>query len=215
MNRSWPFLACASDAARVFRSTRLMLSTVTLVLCFCPHSTANFLLNHSSNAGTKWLHCRIFSVFCCAAARSGNRNAGPSDPAAMVPAAPILKKSLRDTPLFFFSSFIFPSSGVPKAKFYSCSFNSRACWRVTSLPFVSKPLQVLRHIAHRHFLSALHHHPDLLDNIGIRQCSDVPRVHLVRDRGQHPPHDFTRACLGHVWHHVHLARPRAFPAPVP
>src|SRR5215470_17993593 len=88
-----------------------MLSTVTLVLCFCPHSTANFLLNHSSNAGTKWLHCRILSVFCCAAARSGNRNAGPSDPAAIVPAPAILMKSLRDTPLPFFSSFIVPSSG--------------------------------------------------------------------------------------------------------
>src|ERR1043166_8151975 len=108
MKRSCPFLAWASDAARVFRSTRLILSTTTLGLCFCPHSTANFLLNHSSNAGTKWLHCKIFRVFCCAAALSGNRNAGPSDPAAMPPAPAILMKSLRLTPLPFFSSFIFP-----------------------------------------------------------------------------------------------------------
>src|SRR5579859_7826124 len=113
INRSWPFLAATSAFPLVGRSTRLMLSTVTSVLFFCPHSTVYFLLNHSSQAGTKWLHCRIFSVFCCAAARSGNRNAGPSAPAAIVPAAPILKKSLRDTPLPFFSSFIAPLLRVP------------------------------------------------------------------------------------------------------
>src|SRR5215467_13015578 len=109
MNRSWPFLADASDAARVGRSTKLMLSTITLVSFFCPHSTVYFLLNHSSQAGTKWLHWQIFNVFCWAAARSGNRNAGPSAPAAMPPAPAILIKSLRDTPVpFFFFSLIKP-----------------------------------------------------------------------------------------------------------
>src|SRR5258707_7080294 len=110
MKRSWPFLAWASDAARVLRSTRLMWSTTTLVLCFSPHCLAKVPSNQVSYAGTKWVHCKILSVCCCAAARSGNRNAGPSDPAAMPPAPAILMKSLRDTPLPFFS-LIIPSSG--------------------------------------------------------------------------------------------------------
>ncbi len=38
MNRSWPFFAETSEAARAFRSTRLMLSTMTFVLFFAPHS---------------------------------------------------------------------------------------------------------------------------------------------------------------------------------
>src|SRR6267142_4098590 len=110
MNRSWPFLAETSDAARVFRSTRLMLSTVTVVLFFWPHSTTYFLLNHSSHAGTKWLHCRIFRVFCWAAARSGNKNAVPIPAAAAEPTPAIFMKSLRETPCPFFFAMISPPS---------------------------------------------------------------------------------------------------------
>src|SRR5215469_3799129 len=102
MNRSWPFLAWASDAALALIVVKLILSTTTFVLFFFPHSTVYVLLNHSSQAGTKWLHCKIFSVFCCAAARSGNRNAGPRAPAAIPPAPAILMKSRRDTPWPFF-----------------------------------------------------------------------------------------------------------------
>src|SRR5215472_10234071 len=109
MKRSWPFLAWASDAALALIVVKLILSTVTTVLFFFPHSTVYVLLNHSSQARTKWLHWQIFSVFCCAAARSGNRNAGPSAPAARPPAPAILIKSLRDTPVpFFFFSLIKP-----------------------------------------------------------------------------------------------------------
>src|SRR5215472_8334687 len=110
MNRSCPFWAWASAAARALMVVKLMLSTTTVVLFFCPHSTVYFLLNHSSHAGTKWLHWQIFNVFCWAAARSGNRNAGPSAPAARLPAPAILMKSLRDTSVPFFLLLIKASS---------------------------------------------------------------------------------------------------------
>src|SRR6516225_153506 len=97
MKRSWPFLADTSDAARVGRSTRLMLSTTTLVLFFWPHSFVKVPLNQVSYAGTKWLHCRIFSVFCWACARSGKRNAGPA-PAASAPVPASLTNSRREIP---------------------------------------------------------------------------------------------------------------------
>src|SRR5262249_54043824 len=188
MKISWPFLAWASDAARVFRSTRLMLSTVTWVLCFCPHSTANFLLNHSSNAGTKWLHCKILSVFCWAAARSGNRNAGPSVPAAILPAPAILMKSLRDTPLPFFSSFISPSS-VP----YAIPCDRQHDWKrfAFSLPLFTEALQVFRNIARRNLPGPLHHDSYLFHNIGVGQRGYVSCIHLIGDGCQHSAHDFT------------------------
>src|SRR6202008_4483955 len=97
MKRSWPFFADTSDAARVPRSTRLMLSTTTLVLFFCPHSFVNVPLNQVSYAGTKWLHCRIFSVFCWACARCGKRKAGPA-PAANAPVPASLTNSRREIP---------------------------------------------------------------------------------------------------------------------
>ncbi len=97
MKRSWPFFAETSEAALAERSTRLMLSTITFVLFFWPHSLVKVLLNHVSQAGTKWLHCRIFSVFCCAWALSGKRKAGPS-PVASAPAAVVLTNSLREIP---------------------------------------------------------------------------------------------------------------------
>src|SRR5260370_21002083 len=122
MNRSCTFFAEASDAARVFRSTRLMLSTMTLVSCCCPHCLVKVPLNQVSHAGTKWLHCSIFKVFCCAAARSGNRNAGPK-PAAMPPAPAIFKKSLRDTPVPFFLLLIKASSVQVHNLFSACFEN--------------------------------------------------------------------------------------------
>src|SRR5664279_2584879 len=85
MKRSWPFFAETSDAARAARSTRLMLSTTTFVLFFWPHSFVYVPLNQVSQAGTKWLHWRIFNVFIWASARSGNRKAGPPTPAATAP----------------------------------------------------------------------------------------------------------------------------------
>src|SRR5215472_15868927 len=95
MKRSWPFCAETSEAARVARSTRLILSTTTFVLFFCPHSLVKLPLNHVSKAGTKWLHCRIFSVFCCAKARSGNKKEGPTL-AANAPAPANLTNSRRE-----------------------------------------------------------------------------------------------------------------------
>src|ERR1700747_3369141 len=103
MKRSWPFCADTSDAARVPRSTRLMLSTTTFVLFFCPHAFVNFPLNQVSYAGTKWLHCKIFRVFCCACARSGKRKAGPT-PADSAPMPASLTNSRREIPpLRFFA----------------------------------------------------------------------------------------------------------------
>src|SRR5262249_39658149 len=46
---------------------RLMLSTITSVSLFLPHSFVYSLLNHLSYAGTKWLHCRIFSALAALA----------------------------------------------------------------------------------------------------------------------------------------------------
>src|SRR5262245_57523247 len=101
MKRSCPFFAETSEAARAGRSTRLMLSTTTLVLFFCPHSLVYVLLNQVSQAGTKWLHWMIFSVFCCAAARAGKRKLAPT-PVARAPAPVIFANSRRVNPRRFF-----------------------------------------------------------------------------------------------------------------
>src|SRR5712692_6057521 len=50
-----------------------------------PHCFAKTPSNHLSKPGTKWLHCRIFRLFCCARARSGNTKKGP----AAVPTTPV------------------------------------------------------------------------------------------------------------------------------
>src|SRR5262249_60316565 len=60
--RSWPFLAETSAAARARRSLTEMWSTTTFTPFFWPHSGQYFLSNHSSNAGTKCVHCPILSV---------------------------------------------------------------------------------------------------------------------------------------------------------
>ena len=57
--RSWPCLAWISAAVRAGISAWLMWSTVTLTPTCFPHSCTNGS-NHSSAAGTKWLHIRIF-----------------------------------------------------------------------------------------------------------------------------------------------------------
>src|SRR5712692_712990 len=111
MIRSWPFCADASAAARAGISFSEMWSTMTLVLFFWPHCGQNTPSNHLSYSGTKWLHWRIFRVFCCAAARSGKRKKGPTPaaPAANVPAPVSLMKSRRVSPRPFFlamSSFL-------------------------------------------------------------------------------------------------------------
>src|SRR5712691_2766749 len=151
MKRSWPFCAEISDEALVLRSTRLMLSTITL-LFFCPHSLVKVSLNHLSQAGTKWLHWQIFSVFCWAAAFSGNRKAGPS-PAATAPAPVYFMKSLRDTPWPFF--------------FFAISSSSISAGRQPNQisPLFSEPLHVFRYVLCHHRLVSLDHHANLLHHI--------------------------------------------------
>src|SRR5713101_1153515 len=101
MKISWPFCAEISEAALVLSSVRLILSTITLVLFFSPHCLVKVLLNHVSQAGTKWLHWQIFKVFCCAAALPGNKKNGPlAAPRAMAPLPLHLMKSRREKPLF-------------------------------------------------------------------------------------------------------------------
>src|SRR5579863_229294 len=141
MNRSCPFCACASDAALAGRSTRLMLSTITLVLFFCPHCLVKVLLNHVSKAGTKWLHWRILSVFCWAAARSGNKNAGPI-PAATAPAPVSLIKSRRDTLLPFFLSMF--SLLCPFWVFH----NSSRRWQMTEVAKLRMPPATAHSLIH-------------------------------------------------------------------
>src|ERR1700682_6556632 len=110
MKRSCPFFAEASEAAFAERSTRLMWSTMTFVSCFCPHCLQKVPSNQVSYAGTKWLHWSIFSVFCCAAAVSGNRKNGPEPtPAARAPVPVHLMKSRRDSPSCFFFAILLPS----------------------------------------------------------------------------------------------------------
>src|SRR5260370_14706309 len=110
MNRSWPFCAEASEAAFAERSTRLMWSMMTFVSCFCPHCLQKVPSNQVSYAGTKWLHWRIFSVFCSTAARSGNRKKGPEPtPATRAPHPVHLMKSRRDSPSCFFLVMLLPS----------------------------------------------------------------------------------------------------------
>src|SRR3970282_1253226 len=107
MNRSCPFWAETSAAPRALIPARPMLSTITSVSFFCPHSTAYFLLNHSSYAGTKWTQLRIFSVFFAAWDRPGMMILAPR-PAANAPPPAALMKSRLETPccssLSFFSS---------------------------------------------------------------------------------------------------------------
>src|SRR5947209_14443969 len=65
----------------------------------------------------------IFNVFCCEAARSGNRKVVPM-PAAMLVAPVILIKSLRDTPLPFFFSSIRLSSQLEQSAELICALLS-------------------------------------------------------------------------------------------
>src|SRR5215467_1715999 len=62
-NRSWPFWADTSAAARALSPATPMLSTVTSMLFFSPHSLMYFSLNHLSKAGTKCTHWMILRVF--------------------------------------------------------------------------------------------------------------------------------------------------------
>src|SRR2546428_5966656 len=94
--RSWPFWAETSAAARALSPARPMLSTVTSVSFFWPHSLTYVSLNHLSKAGTKCTHWRIFRLFLALAPydRAGTIKGAPI-PAANVPAAVVLIKSRR------------------------------------------------------------------------------------------------------------------------
>jgi hypothetical protein len=59
MNRSCPFCAATSAAARVSSSVLLMCSTFTWTSFFWPHCFTQVLSNQSSYAGTKWTHWMI------------------------------------------------------------------------------------------------------------------------------------------------------------
>ena len=96
--RSCPFCAEISAEARGLIPAMPMLSTVTSVSFFLPHSTAYFLLNHSSYAGTKWTHWRIRSFFA-AWARPGMMMLAPS-PAATAPAPVALRNCRLSTASF-------------------------------------------------------------------------------------------------------------------
>src|SRR5260370_19325117 len=110
MNRSSTFCAEASEAAFAERSTRLMGSAMTFVSCFCPHWLQTVPSNQVSYAGTKWLHWRIFSVYCATAARAGNRKKVPEPtPATSAPPAVHLVKTLRDGPSCCFLVMLLPS----------------------------------------------------------------------------------------------------------
>ena len=61
-NRSWPLCAATSAAARAGMSAWLMWSTRTSVSFASPQRLTYVLSNHTSYAGTKWLHCAIRSV---------------------------------------------------------------------------------------------------------------------------------------------------------
>src|SRR5215475_12998728 len=74
---------------------RLMLSTITSVSLFLPHSFVYSLLNHLSYAGTKWLHCRIFSALAALAGLTWKN--GPT-PAATPAAVAVLITSRRERP---------------------------------------------------------------------------------------------------------------------
>ncbi len=102
MNRSWPFFAATSAAARALTSPIAMWSTVTFVSYFAAHSFVKTPSNHLSYPGTKWLHWMIFRVFCCAAARAGKRKLAPS-PAAAAPAPVSFANWRRVMPVFALS----------------------------------------------------------------------------------------------------------------
>ena len=96
MNRSWPFCADTSAAARELIAGMPTWSTITSVSFFSPHCLVYVLSNHLSYAGTKWLHWRIFKVRV--AARAGRvRIQGPT--LAASPTAPATCTNLRrETP---------------------------------------------------------------------------------------------------------------------
>jgi hypothetical protein len=48
------------------------------------------------------------------------------------------------------------------------------------------------------------HDSDLLDDFRVSKRSDITNVHTVGDSGQHPAHDFARACLGHIRNDANL-----------
>src|SRR6266851_1986079 len=89
MKRSWPLLAEASEAPRELIAAAAMLSTVTSVSFFSPHSLVYSVLNHLSKPGTKCPHWAILSFF--AGFFSPRADLAPStplpNPAAASPAA--------------------------------------------------------------------------------------------------------------------------------
>src|SRR5438105_1090481 len=91
MNRSCPFCAATSAAARVSSSVLLMWSTVTWTSFFCSHCLIQVLSNQSSYAGTKCTHWMIerspFRCLCLYFSGPANEY-GAVAPAAPTAAAP-------------------------------------------------------------------------------------------------------------------------------
>src|SRR5215467_1875821 len=78
------------------------------------------------------------------------------------------------------------------------------------LRFLAEALDVFRTFLELPCIVALHLDADLLNDVGIRERSDVAGVHTVLDRGEHAAHDFSGARLWHVRHHVNIFGPRDF-----
>src|SRR5436309_1893068 len=84
MKRSWPFFAETSAAAVGLMAGMPMLSTVTSVSFFSPHSLMYWPLNHLSYPGTKWFHWTMRSVFLAAFDFFGSARAAAPTPAAWI-----------------------------------------------------------------------------------------------------------------------------------
>src|SRR5918912_936882 len=103
MNRSCPFCAETSAAARALISPIEMWSTRTSVSCFSPHCLQKVPSNHLSYPGTKWLHWMILRVLRWARARRG-ASALPATPAASAAAPAVCTKRRRV--IVFFAMFV-------------------------------------------------------------------------------------------------------------
>src|SRR5713226_7958914 len=63
------------------------------------------------------------------------------------------------------------------------------------LAFVAEALDVFGAFRERQLGAALDEFANLLDNVGIRERSDVVSIHVVGDGGENAAHDFARTGL--------------------
>src|SRR6266487_6114272 len=76
--------------------------------------------------------------------------------------------------------------------------------------FLAKALDVFRTFLQRSNVTALHEHTNLLDDIGIRESSDVSGIHAIGNSGENAAHDLAGAGLGHVRNNMDVLRPGDF-----